>query len=161
MCNEMKRMKPLKDLRERRNLSPANAAFFIGIAPGAYWDLEDYSDEPWVLTVAEFLRACILVDVSPEALLPDDAFHEGQQSLSFERDQYGNSLIASLLKNAMGDLDKAAETIGWEKEALQGWFHEETNLGEMPLAGLNDICEYLSVNTIHVTLAIWQSLGRR
>ncbi|MGI4788580.1 MAG: hypothetical protein ACRYFS_06990, partial [Janthinobacterium lividum] len=102
---------PVEEFSQQHNVMPASAAFFIGVSVDTYRDLEMHDDEAWILTIAEFLRLCILCDTPPELLLPDNAFREGKRELSFTPDQYGQIPTVSVIREAIGDIDAAAEAI--------------------------------------------------
>ena len=153
-------MNPLRTFYNRRNITPSYAAFFIGVEVNGYWDLEMHQDEPWQTTVAQFLRVCVFCETPPELLLPDDAFRAGQRTLLFPKDQYGHLHVASVLREAVGDVTAHADTIGWEEEALREWLTDEVSVGEMSMLALNDLCEYLNVDVSSVLTALWQGLGR-
>jgi hypothetical protein len=101
-------------------------------------DLLTCESEIDCLTVAEFLRLCMLLDVRPSDILDDEPEadpHVGIQGKPGQRVD-----CAATLKERLGDIDSAAEELGWEAEAVRGWLSSDWTLANMPFPAFQDLC---------------------
>jgi transcriptional regulator with XRE-family HTH domain len=146
--------------RQTRQITAAHLAAFVGITIPSYWDMESHEDESWTLDVIELIRLCVVFDIAPERLLPEDAFRKPAREVVFSPDEFGNMNITSHLRALCGDITAIADTIGWEADALRSWLQDDCHLGEMPLLALNDLCRHLQLDIASVLTTYWHALGR-
>ena len=149
----------LGEMREERHITPAQAAAFIGVTTGSYWDLEMHNDEPWTLSVMEFMRLCVLYETAPENLLPEDTFLDGKKQVQFVQDEYGKTAIASVLRGCCEDISQTTQAINWEHDSIELWLSDEDVIGTMPLLALNDLCRHLDISVLIVLKGLWAALG--
>ncbi len=148
----------LEAAREKCGLSMTHMAAFIGITMEGYRDLESYDDEVFLLSVMEFLRVCVALDLSPAIILMEE--DTSGQEAKFTRDDFGVVTIAATLASLCGDIGATANAIEWEQEAVAQWLKDDASLGEMPLPALKDLGAHLGIRFTHVLQTYWEALGQ-
>ena len=163
-------MGSIEDLRANRHVYRYAFACFLGVEPGAVRDLDSYNDDAWhVLSLIQFVRMCVLLDVDVESFIPRDVRRATSVPIVYIRNvrmgsatptDDGATQVSWTIRNLLGEKINDEEFTGWDARALADWLIDDVSMGEMHIQAFEDICLALQINIVDVLTEYCRNFGR-
>lgn len=152
----------LSDIRNKRHITPAHLAGFIGVTVGTYWDIEIglADDGLEILDVGQLLRLIIVLQAEKLLLSQVAADQRAPAEIASRfTDRVGNVDVCSHLRAAIAEQGGLAAEFGWEEGAVEQWLVSDAHLYAMPCSTLRDLCDALNFAVEDVFVTLLYALG--